>query len=143
MRLSRGLVTTSHSSPTHPDPMSKRTRPLDPATPPGPPQNSDDALLRRIHAAVPQPSRSDEDALFWLEHLGDAPALPPSLSDPAEVVARIFGAEIPPLRGGRDRNHEYTHSLRRAARNGRAISDEVEDAMRRAREETERGADRP
>ncbi|MAS53138.1 MAG: hypothetical protein CMJ44_00670 [Pimelobacter sp.] len=123
--------------------MSKRTRPPGPATPPGPPQDTDDALLRRIRAAVPQPSRSDEDALFWLEHLGDASPLPPSLSDPAEVVARIFGGELPPIRDGQDRDDEHAHSLRRAARNGRAISDEVEDAMRRAREEAERGADRP
>lgn len=100
--------------------------PADPAT------GSDD-ILRRAHAAVPQPGRSDEDAAAWLEWY-PAPSLPPSLSSPL-VVQRILSGDLSSIRSGPVSPPEQVHSLRRAARNGDTITPEVEEAMRKARED--------
>lgn len=116
--------------------MSKRSHKTGSTIPPGPSLDPEDALLDRIRAAAVQPSRSDEDARVFLNGLDATSSLPLLLSNPSAAVALILGGNLLEIRGRHDLDGDHVHSLRRAARNGREIPPEVEEAMQRAREAT-------
>lgn len=98
--------------------------------------DSDRELLNALRRALPTPPRTDEEARVWLEFLSEQP-LPFSelLADTERAIDLISGPDIEP-RAPRvpDSDDLTSTSFRRAARNGRAITEETEAAMQRARE---------
>ena len=79
---------------------------------------------------------TDEDACRCLDRFSDSSTtLPPALQDADAAVSRILGERVHlPKRLESQPETEQAYSLRRAARKGEAISPEIEEAMRQARE---------
>lgn len=90
--------------------------------------------LRRGGFIVPE---TDEDARRCLDRFSDSPVtLPPGLENSNVAVSRILGDQIHlPEQSHASSETEQAVSLKRAARKGGTITPEIEEKMRRAREQ--------
>lgn len=91
-------------------------------------------MLRRHGLISP---RTEKQTLRYIDDIeSNPPILPDDLADYEQAVEKIFGSPIV-LKHRHDAgyaNEEQISSLRRAARNGKEIPSDIEEAMRRARE---------
>lgn len=90
--------------------------------------------LRRYGILCP---RTEKQMLNYVDRIvAHPPTIPEGLTDYASAIKKILGPPIV-LKHRHDAgyaNEEQISSLRRAARNGKEIPSDIEEAMRRARE---------
>ncbi len=123
--------------------MTKSKQPSHEGTPAG-----DEALNADFHRALASlgwrlPDTEDEiaEASKWVEE--HPPAVPAHAADPAQALARPRPRAVPLRPVSLDAEDAVEENLSRAAREGDRIPNEIEERMRRDRDDAEREIDTP
>lgn len=123
--------------------MTKSKQPNPEGTPAG-----DEALNAEFHRVLASlgwrlPDTEDEiaEAAKWVD--AHPPTVPAHVADPAQALARPRPRAVPLRPVSLDAEDAIEENLARAAREGDRIPDEIEERMRKDRDDAEREIDKP